>query len=141
MIEMIRRIFELAGPQRGRLLAAALLNIVQNCCTGGICLTVLFAMVRLLEGRFVTETLIHCTLGMAALLVVRYVLEYVSTSMQSSLGYEIMRDVRIRESRRRNCLSAFFRRRRRELFLPCSPTTWPLWKCAAWRPRRISLPA
>ena len=100
MIEMIRRIFELAGPQRGRLLAAALLNIVQNCCTGGICLTVLFAMVRLLEGRFVTETLIHCTLGMAALLVVRYVLEYVSTSMQSSLGYEIMRDVRIRESRR-----------------------------------------
>ncbi|HJD96355.1 ABC transporter ATP-binding protein [Mailhella massiliensis] len=97
---MIRRIFELAGHRKGRLRSAIFLNIIQNCCTGCIYLAVLFAIMKLLEGNFTMDTLIRCSLGMIALLILRYVLEYVSTSIQSSLGYEIMRDVRIRESRR-----------------------------------------
>lgn len=100
MIEMIRRIFELAGQRKGRLCSAIFFNIVQNCCTGCIYLIVLFAMVKLFEENFTMDTLIQCSLAMIALLILRYVLEYVSTSIQSSLGYEIMRDVRVRESRR-----------------------------------------
>lgn len=100
MIEMIRRVFELAGDRRRTLLAAAMLNILQNCCTGGMYLFVMQAIVSLVEGTFGMDVLVRYSLGMAGLLVLRYALEYGVTRLQATAGYEIMRDVRIRESGR-----------------------------------------
>ncbi len=100
MIEMIRRIFALAGDRRKTLLAAVTLNILQNCCTGGMYLFVMMAIVSLVDGAFGTGVLLQCGLCMAGLLALRYALEYQVTRLQSAAGYEIMRDVRIRESRR-----------------------------------------
>ena len=100
MFEMIRRIFALAGEKRKTLAVAVLLNILQNCCTGGIYLVVMAALVHLADGSLDMGIVMRCALGMAALLVLRYVLEYRVTSLQASAGYAIMKDVRIRESRR-----------------------------------------
>ena len=52
MIEMIRRIFVLAGDRRKTLLTAVVLNILQNCCTGGMYLFVMAAIVSLVDGTF-----------------------------------------------------------------------------------------
>ena len=100
MIEMIRRIFVLAGDRRKTLLTAVVLNILQNCCTGGMYLFVMAAIVSLVDGTFGMGTLLQCSLCMAGLLVLRYALEYQVTRLQAAAGYEIMRDVRIRESGR-----------------------------------------
>lgn len=100
MIEMIRRIFVLAGDRRKTLLTAVVLNILQNCCTGGMYLFVMAAIVSLVDGTFGMDTLLQCSLCMAGLLVLRYALEYQVTRLQAAAGYEIMRDVRIRESGR-----------------------------------------
>ena len=95
MIEMIRRIFALAGGRRKTLLAAATLNILQNCCTGGIYLFVMAAIVSLVNGTFGMGVLVRYSLCMAGLLALRYVLEYQVTRLQAAVGYEIMRNVRI----------------------------------------------
>lgn len=100
MIEMIRRIFALAGGRRKTLLAAATLNILQNCCMGGIYLFVMAAIVSLVNGTFGMGVLVRYSLCMAGLLALRYVLEYQVTRLQAAVGYEIMRDIRIKESGR-----------------------------------------
>ena len=86
MIEMIRRIFVLAGDRRKTLLTAVVLNILQNCCTGGMYLFVMAAIVSLVDGTFGMGTLLQCSLCMAGLLVLRYALEYQVTSFRPPPG-------------------------------------------------------
>ena len=71
MIEMIRRIFALAGDRRKTLFIAVVLNILQNCCTGGMYLFVMVAIVNLVDGTFGMGVLWQCSLCMVGLLVLR----------------------------------------------------------------------
>ncbi|MDO4719416.1 MAG: ABC transporter ATP-binding protein [Peptostreptococcaceae bacterium] len=100
MYKRIRRILQIAGQKKSALMAAVWFNILKAFCAGGTYITLLFALTDLISGSFESRKLLFYSGIFAALLVLKYVFEYVVNSLQSSAGYEMICDLRMKETRR-----------------------------------------
>lgn len=105
MIKRMKHILEIAGPKKVRLMGAVIFNVLKGFCAGGTYITLLFAITCLMNGSFeFTKFLIYCFI-LAFLFLLRYVFEYAVNGLQSSLGFEMMCELRIKETDRLKYLS------------------------------------
>lgn len=100
MYKRIRRMLQIAGQKKSALITAVLFNILKAFCAGGTYITLLFALTDLISGSFESRKLLFYSGIFAALLVLKYVFEYAVNSLQSSAGYEMICDLRMKETRR-----------------------------------------
>lgn len=100
MINMIRRIFKIAGEKQKILVKSTFLNILQNFCNGALYVIILLALSKIVDGDFRTNDLWLFSFSMLAVFIIRIILEYFVIFLQASLGFEIMNKVRIEESER-----------------------------------------
>lgn len=100
MFKRIKRILQIAGQKKSALITAVLFNILKAFCVGGTYITLLFALNDLISNAFESRKLMIYSGTLATLLILRYVFEYAVNSLQSSAGYEMMCDLRIKETNR-----------------------------------------
>lgn len=100
MIDRIKRILRIAGRKKSALIAAVVFDVLKALCIGGSYVVLLLAMTALISGSFGRRELLIDGGILGALLVLRYVFEYAVNSLQASAGYEMICDLRVKETKR-----------------------------------------
>lgn len=100
MFRRIQRILQIAGQKKSALITAVLFNVLKAFCTGGTYIALLFALTDLISKSFESRSLLIYSGILVSLLVLRYMFEYAVNSLQSSAGYEMMCDLRTKETGR-----------------------------------------
>lgn len=100
MIDRIKRILRIAGRKKSALIAAVVFDVLKALCIGGSYVVLLLAMTALISGSFGRRELLIDGGILGALLVLRYAFEYAVNSLQASAGYEMICDLRVKETKR-----------------------------------------
>ncbi|WP_273326166.1 ABC transporter ATP-binding protein [Vallitalea guaymasensis] len=104
MFRLIKRILALSGKKRKDLYIANFFQLIQATCEGIVYIIIYLAITHLVSGTFDKTILLQYFLSLLIVISLRYIFSYQVNRLQASAGYEIMRDIRIDETKKLNNL-------------------------------------